>query len=293
MTVKEAFGLDLGHPLIASVLLPLALAIVLTGVLRPIAVGRRSRRIAAGAVGLALIMAHGFTFGAPVWPAQSGSEKLALLFVLLLVGGIVLDMFLAGRILTTAAACLAVLAVTLWLAWPQLMRWEPGLILPLTLVALLGLACLAMLGKTPADGTNRPATLVIAALALAGASFNAGSLVLMQVALALAAAIGGFALWNWPSARMPFHLAGVAVGGIGCFALALLLVLLTEIRPWALLPLPLVFAAGPVSGYLPVPQRLSRTSLEPVYIVLIGLVPMLATVVLAQPPVSTDDLYYR
>lgn len=285
--------MDLGHPLIASVLLPFALATVLTGVLRLTTAGQRSRRIAAGAIGLALILAHGFTFGAPVWPASSGTEKLALLFVLLLVGGIVLDVIPAGRILAAAAACFAVLAVTLWLAWPQLIRWESGLIPQLALISLLGLACLAMLGKAPATGTNRPAMLVIAALAIAGASFNAGSLVLMQVALALAAALGGFTLWNWPSVHMPFYAAGVAVGGIGCFALALLLVLLTEIRPWALLPLPLVFAAGPLSKHLPVPQRFARAAVEPIYIVLIGLVPMLATVLLAQPPASTDDLYYR
>jgi hypothetical protein len=291
--MKGAFGLDLGHPLITSVMLPLTLAIVLTGTLRAVAVGERSQRIAASAIGLALIIAHGLTFGAPTWPAQSGPEKLALLFVLLLLGGIVLDIMLAGRIVTAAAACLAVLALTLWLAWPQLMRSEPGLLLQLTLVALLGLACLAMLGKTPANGTNRPAMLVVTALTLAGASFNAGSLLLMQVALALAAAIGGFALWNWPNARLPFHATGVAVSGIGCLALALLLVLLTEIRPWALLPLPLVFAAGSVVRRLPMPRRLSRRALEPVFITLIGLLPMLATIMLAQSPVSADDLYYQ
>jgi hypothetical protein len=199
----------------------------------------------------------------------------------------------ADRFWTAAAAFLAVLAVTLWLAWPQLRRGESGLLAQLTLISLLGLACLAMLGKAPATGTNRPVVLVIAALALAGASFNAGSLVLMQVALALAAALGGYALWNWPNARTPFYAAGVAVGGIGCFALALLMVLLTEIRPWALLPLLLVFAAGSVSTHLPVPRRFARTAVEPVYIVLIGLVPMLATVMLAQPPASANDLYYR
>jgi hypothetical protein len=135
--------------------------------------------------------------------------------------------------------------------------------------------------------------LIIAALGLAGAGFNAGSLVLMQVALALAAALGGFVLWNWPTVRLPFQAAGVAVGGIVCFALALLLILLTDIRPWALLPLPLIFAAAPVSRHLPVPRGLSRVAVEPVYVVLVGLLPMVAVILLAQPPAPANDLYYR
>lgn len=284
--------MHLDHPLMASVVLPLLLAAALTGVLRAVP-GERGRRIAAGAVGLALIFAHLLTFGAPAWPAQSGVEKLVPLFILSLLGGVVLDMVLAGRILSASAACLAVLGVTLWLAWPQLMRGEPGLIALLTLAALLALACLWMLAKSPANGTNRPVTLIVAALGLAGAGFNAGSLVLMQVALALAAALGGFVLWNWPAARLPFHAAGIAVGGVVCFALALLLILLTDIRPWALLALPLIFAAAVVSRHLPVPQRLSRATVEPVYIVLLGLLPMVAAILLAQPPVPADDLYYR
>jgi hypothetical protein len=285
--------LDLDHPLIASVLLPLLLATALTGVLRLIPAGQRGRHVAASAVGLALIGAYVLTFGAPAWPARSGIEKLPMLFILLLAGGFVLDMIIAGPILTGIAACLGVPAVTLWLAWPQLERGESGLMALLALAALLGLACLAMLAKTPANGTNRPAMLIVAALGLAGAGFNAGSLVLMQIALTLAAALGGFALWNWPIARLPLSVAGVAVGGIGCFALALLLVLLTDIRPWALLALPLVFTANFLSKRLPVPRRLSRTAVEPVYIVLIGLVPMVATILLAQPPAPADDLYYR
>lgn len=284
--------MDLDHPVIASVLLPLLLATALTGVLR-VNSGERGRRVAAGAVGLAMIVAHWLAFGAPTWPVHSGTEKLALLFLLLLVGGVVLDMILAGHVLTATATGLAVLAVTLWLAWPQLLRGESGLIPLLTLAVLLGLSCLWTLAKTPANGTNRPVVLIVAALGLAGASFNAGSLMLMQVALALAAALGGFVLWNWPAARLPFHAAGIAVGGLGCLALALLLLLLTDIRPWALLALPLIFAAAPVSRRLPVPRQLSRAAVEPVYIVLIGLLPMVAAVLLAQPPAPTDDLYYR
>jgi hypothetical protein len=134
---------------------------------------------------------------------------------------------------------------------------------------------------------------VLAALGLAGAAFNAGSLALFQVALALAAAVGGFALWNWPTPRSPLGASGVVVGGLGCFAVALLLLLLTQIRPWALLPLPLVFLSAVLSRRLPVPGGLARSTLEPVYVVAIGLVPTVLAILLAQAPPPADDLYYR
>lgn len=285
--------MDLGHPLVTSVLLPLVLASALTGLLRLVLSAERGRRLATSAVGLALLVAHLVAFGAPQWPAQSGIEKLPLLFAMLLAGGIVADILRPGRILMVVTVCLAVAAVTGWLAWPQLIRWESGLIPLLTMASLLGLFSLAGLVNAPPESANRPAMIVIAALGLAGASFNAGSLVLMQVALALAAAVGGFGLWIWPVARLPFHGAGVAVGGIGCFAVALLLILLTGIRPWALLAIPLIFAADIPSRRLPVLARFNRAAIEPLYIVLIGLVPMMAAIVLAQSPAPADDLYYR
>jgi hypothetical protein len=285
--------LDLGHPLVASVLLPLVLASGLTGLLRLALSAESGRRLATGAVGFALLVAHLVAFGAPHWPAQSGIEKLPLLFAMLLAGGMVADLLRPSRFLVAITVCLAMVAVTGWLAWPQLIRGESGLIPLLTMASLLGLFSLAGLANAPPESANRPAMLVIAALGLAGASFNAGSLVLMQVALALAAAVGGFALLNWPVARLPFHGAGVAVGGIGCFAVALLLILLTGIRPWALLTIPLIFAADISSRLLPVPARFTRAGIEPLYIVLIGLVPMIAAILLAQSPAPADDLYYR
>ena len=199
----------------------------LTGVLRWMLGAHWGKRLAATAVGVALLVAHALTFGAPVWPALSGVEKLPLLFVLLLAGGLAIEIWRPGRNAVAAVTVAAVVAIVLWLAWPQL--GDGGM----EMLWLLGPAAVLAL-----------AMIVLAALGLAGASFNAGSLTLLQAALALAAAVGGFALWNWPVPRLPFNVVGVAVGALGCFAVALLLLLLTEIRPWALLPLPLIFLSA-------------------------------------------------
>ena len=285
--------MNLDHPLIASVLVPLGLALALTAALRLSLGAQRAERLAAAAVGLALLLAHLLTFGAPVLPPQSGMHKLPLLFALLLAAGLAVDLLRPGRGAVRVAAAAAVVAIALWLAWPQLQGAGMAMALLLVSASLLSVASLAGLVHAPADGAHRAAMLVLAALAIAGASFNAGSLALFQVALSLAAALGGFALWNWPRPRLPFTASAVAVGGLGLFAIALLLLLLTQIRPWALLPVPLVFAAGALSRHLPVPARFSRASVAPLYIAALALIPVLATILLAQAPSPADDLYYR
>ena len=88
-------------------------------------------------------------------------------------------------------ALLAVAAMSLWLAWPQLGRGGSALPPLLLTAAALGLACIGGLAATTAAGASRVSVVVMSALALAGAAFQAGSLSLMQVALSLAAAGGG------------------------------------------------------------------------------------------------------
>ncbi len=273
--------------------MPLALALSLTAALRWSLGAGRGKRLAAAGVGLALLITHLLTFGAPIWPPQSGMHKLPLLFALLLAGGLAIDLLQPGRTAVVAATVAAIAAIALWLAWPQLQVGGVAMLLLLVSTSLLSIASLAGLVHAPADGAGRSAMLVLAALAVGGASFNAGSLALFQVALSLAAAVGGFALWTWPRPRLPFTASGVAVSGLGCFAVALLLLLLTQVRPWALLPVPLIFVGEALSRHLPVPARFSRATVEPLYIVAIGLIPALATILLAQAPSPPDDLYYR
>jgi hypothetical protein len=285
--------LDLSHPLVGSLLLPLSLALLAAGAWLLAARTEPARRPAAAVIGIALLASHIGVFGLPGWPVTSGPDKLPWLLAALLTGGLALDRLRAGPVAGLIATCIAIAATTLWLGWPQLVRGEAALVATLAGAALLGLACIGGLAATAADGAQRAAVIVVAALALAGAAFQAGSLSLMQVALALAASTGGFALWNWPRARLPLHTAGIAVGGIGGIAIALLLLLLTDIQPAALVAIAAICLAGPLSRRLPVPERWSRAAAEPVYIAVIGLLPLIAGVLLATPPALPDDPYYR
>jgi hypothetical protein len=229
----------------------------------------------------------------PDWLVRSGIDKLPILIAILFAGGFIADAWRPPRQVMVGATVMAIAAITLWLAWPQLDGAGVNTYAVLILAALLAGGSLAGLTSVPPNTAAQPAMLVAACLAFAGASFQAGSLFLMQNALALAAAIGGFALFNWPTPRIPLGVSGIAVGGLGGFALALLLMLLTRISPWAMLPLPLIFVAGLVARKLPAPRRLARSTIEPLYVFAIALIPAVAVILLAQPPLPVDDLYYR
>lgn len=279
--------------MIESILLPLALTLALTALLRWLLGARWGTVLAAAAIGIALLVAHGLTFGLPAWPPRSGLQKLPLLFSGMLAGGVIIDIIKPGRIAVVVATTAAVVVIAGWLGWPQLKSGESGVMLLLASTSLLALVSLAGLVRAKPQGANRSAMIVLAALGLAGASFNAGSLALFQIALALAAAVGGFALWNWPRPRLPLATSGLAVGALGCFAVTLLLLLLTQIRPWMLLPLPLIFVSDAVSRRLPVPKAFRRTTIEPLYIAAIGSIPAVAAILLTEIPWSSNDLYYR
>lgn len=286
--------LDPTHPLFASFIVPLSIALASTALIRSLSGVRVGQRLASAGIGVGLLTAYLLAFGMPNWPARSGVDKLPFLVAILFAGGILADIWRQPRWLMIAATAAAIAAIILWLAWPQLDGaglTKYGL---LGLTGLLAMAGLAGLIAVPEETATKPAMLIAACLAIAGASFQAGSLFLMQNALALAAAIGGFALLNWPTPRVPLGLSGLAVGGLGGFALALLLLLLTRIPPAALLPLPLVFTAGLVGRRLPVPRRFARVAFEPVFVFTIALIPAVAVILLAQPAAApVDDLYYR
>jgi hypothetical protein len=289
----EEQTVDLSHPLAGSLLLPLVVALVLTGAMRWGLGERIGVPLAAMGAGVGLLVALITILGEPVLPPRTGLQKLPLLVTAYLVVGVTMT-GLAPRRQAFYAALLPLVALSaLWLAWPQLTPAEAAVLIPLVLASLIGVGALVALREASADGVNAPGMLIAATLGLAGAAFNAGSLALFQAALAIAAAVGGFALWSWPRPRLPFSSAGLLPSGVGGLCVALLILLLTDIRPWALLPLALVFLGDLVARRLPVPGRFSRASVEPLYIVALAALPVAASIWLAQPPLPADSPYYR
>jgi hypothetical protein len=225
----------LHHPLFQSVVLPLLLSLAGIGLIRRTAGAPRG----GAAIGLAVLAATIWLMG---WPAQPDSvmQKLPWIFAVAWLLGVGLDATLASRLLQWPALAIAWLAASWWLGSGGV---GSGIALAFAGVAIIG--CLLWSPAERADGT---AAAVVASLGLAVLCVAAGSLALFQLALLLAAALGGAALWLWPTPRIRFGAAAVAVGGIAWLAIAQAALLLIAVRPAALVLLAAAFLAAPLAS---------------------------------------------
>ncbi|MDP6843158.1 MAG: hypothetical protein QGH73_15920 [Rhodospirillales bacterium] len=118
------------------------------------------------------------------------------------------------------------------------------------------------------------AAIGVSIVALLGASAS-----IAQLAGTLAAAIGGFLLWNWPWARYPLGAAGVLGGGGVLLSLVLTLGLFSEdvSRP-ALGLLILIFLAPPLAARLPLGRH---AVLGPVVLGIVAAIPVAIAALIA------------
>jgi hypothetical protein len=225
------------HPLFQSVVLPLLLSLVGIGLIR--AASGPSR--AGAAVGLAVLAATVWFMG---WPRQPAGvmQKLPWILALACVVGIALDAFVRNRFLQWLCLGIAWIAASWWLGSGGYPR---GIV-----YGIVGLLVIAWLLRAPPDRADGVAAAVVASLGLAGACFAAGSLALFQLALMLAAALGGMGLWLWPKARIRSGAAVVAVAALAWLALAQAAMLLTPVRSASLVLLAIAFVTAPLLARL-------------------------------------------
>jgi hypothetical protein len=226
--------MDLNHPLLQSVAIPLAMALLGAGLLRAVLGATQGPRWALAAVGVAVVFASVWLLG---WrlPPGGAPEKLAWIFVGAWLLASVLNAVQAGPRGVWGVAVAAWLIVLWWLGADGVRGVAAGGVGALVLAALVR-------GVSQPAGTA--AMLVVASLGLAAQTLASGSLLLFQVGLLLAAAMGGGALWLWPKARVAFGAAWAAGMGLCWLALAQAVALLTSATPLALLLLALIFGAG-------------------------------------------------
>ena len=227
----------LHHPLFQSVVLPLLLSLAGIGALRAVAGPAR----AGAGIGLAVLAATVWLMG---WPTQPASvmQKLPWIFAASWLLGIVLDAATTSRLLHWLGLGAGWLAASWWLG-------SSGLGAGLA-SAGAGLVVVAWLLRAPPARADGVTAAVIASLGLAGACFAAGSLALFQLAVLLAAALGGGGLWLWPRPRTRFGAAAVAVAAIAWLAIAQVALLLVPVQPRSLALLAVVFAAAPAVARL-------------------------------------------
>jgi hypothetical protein len=221
----------------------------------------------------------------------SAVQKLTLLAGAALLLGVFLELRAVSSTVLRWTAVALFLAASLWLAWPQLERgsldWPVAVLVAGCGILLYGLAAPQ---ERRADDS---VPLVLAAAGIAGIALVSGSLLVAQLATAMAVATGGFLMWNWPHARDTLG-AGVLLGAtLPVLALALTTVLLTPAPPWAFAPLPAVFFLAPVARRLWLSRGRWGEAIQPVYVLVLGCIPVGLAIVLALLADSPDDAYYR
>lgn len=283
--------MDPHHPLVRSVLLPLALALAGTGLLRVTLGLSAGRRWAAAALGLALWVAAVWTLGLR-WPPSSLPEKLPWVYGAACLLALALEALRANARTQWAAAAVLWALVLLWFGRQP---WVAGVVGWAVGVALIG-----ALVHEPRDGAQAPALLLVAAAGLALVAMLSGSLLLFELALALVAALAGCALWLWPKARIGFGAGAGMVAALAWLALAQGTALLTRAPAAALL----LLAGAGFSGLLLRAARRRRAALpgwiEPLASAALALLWVAAALALTlwlgadgSAGSEADDPYYR
>lgn len=270
------------NPAFQSAVLPFLVAAVAAGLIRLAGGSGRGALLAGAAVGLALLVVYVVVLGMPPLPPRSSGQKLFYIAAAGLVLGVGLDLGrVRGRVLVVLLLLAFVAAASVWVGWPAWKRvaaapgtWMPALTLLLLMIATVPLP------RAASNGVSAAVMLLIGAAGLAMVALTANSASLSQIAGALAAAVGGFLVWNWPKARFPVS-AALLFGAMGAFAaLTTQAALFTRADPWTLAPLVLVFLAAIPAARLRIGSGAVHAALSPLVIGFCAALPAALAVVL-------------
>jgi hypothetical protein len=269
-----------------GVAFPLLAALVLAGVIHFALPGTKGPRLAGASIGLAFLLAFGLVAGWPPLPPLSATQKLPYLVLAGLVVGGGLDFVAAGRFVGRAAALLWPALIVGWLGWRQAAGGGPQPTATIVLLWLGGAFVLFLLDEAREGGAKPHAALLVASIGASLIAFLGSAASSAQLFGALAAAIGGALLWNWPRPRHPFG-AAANLGAAGAFAaLAASLVLFAEVSQAALFVLLLVFLAPRMVALSPSANRPALGTLAAglVSLVIAGLALAIAYFSTGEPP---------
>lgn len=266
----------LNDPFLQSSVLPLLAALVVVGLLRLAGGGIAGRRLAAGGIALTFLGVYAFVIGVPAFPPPSSMGRLFWCAVAGVAVGLAADAAGVKGAKASALIGLWLLGSLAWLMLPALSSAGEALIA----VPLLAAGAWVTFGRLPA-GAEGPATsgavLLALALAVGGTALVGSSASLAQAALALAAATGGFLLWNWPIER---HVWGVS-GRVGFGILLLLttaLAFFTQARAEVLLLAVPAFFVDRLRGRLPTPDTAVGQAMTTAAITVLAVIPAVAAI---------------
>lgn len=280
------------NPAIQSGALPFGIALCMAAVLG--FSGTASARYAGLAVIGGFLAAYVVTFGWPPLLPQASGQKIPHIGALAAVAGVIAGLIGSQR--RASALGLAVVVVgTLWIGWSKVMAAPSLDHLSTALVVVGGALALysARTGSAPPGGEGgieQAVPLLVIALAMAVISFMGASASIAQNAGALAAALGGVMVLNWPKRRFGLDATDRLVPVAILAALSAQIAFFTQAPAWVLLLLlPALYADRLVARWMP-ESRPAAWALRPMVIALIALVPAVVAIGAAQIVLSSSDL---
>ena len=284
----------LNHPLVQSAVFPLALGFILTGVIRLIGGPGRGSLLAAAAIGSTLLATHLLIFGPPPLPPRSATEKLFLLTAAGLAAGFALDLIRDRQIVVRIVIVAGAAAGLWWLAGNRL--GSPTLDedwLRYGLVLAAGLVCLLRLESRSDDGLNPSVMLLVAAIGAGTVTVIGASAAIGQSLFGLAAALGGFMLWNWPVNRFAFNRAALLGAGLPFLFLVAQAAFFTRAPAAALALLIPMFFSDSLAYRLVRGGSRGANTMRPIVVGLLAAIPALAAAGVALWLGGAGDDLYR
>lgn len=197
--------LDPQNPAFQSGIAPFLIALLLVGTIFKTTGSVHGSRLAVCGVAAALFVSYCLVFSLPPYPPRSASQKLGYLIAL---SGLLSILIACMPNLVRTWRVFVALAIVLGVAWIAESKIKQGQVLPPLLILAGASVAIAAVQWARAKPVEVSVTALVGALGLAGLAFLAPSASLTQIALAIAAALGGFLLWTWPKPRLAFAEAG-------------------------------------------------------------------------------------
>jgi hypothetical protein len=204
----------LDDPLVQSAWLPLVLSTLGAGVVRAVGGPKWGASLAGAALVVAFIVANFVILGIPAWPPRGSTQKIGYIAAFLLGVGLVLDIVRLSRPLREGIGAASIAAALMWIGQPLLASFNVAAI---GVAACVIIACLGVFFSGQGDAITPAIVLLVVSIGLAFVALLGAAASTAQLAGAMAAAAGGFLMWNWPRQRFAFG-AMARLGGIGTLA---------------------------------------------------------------------------
>ena len=224
----------------------LLLSVVLCGAIRFGLGPENGAKLAGAAIALAFLATYANLLDWPPFPPLSATQKIAYLVLFGLIIGLALDLLKKRRLLRPALVLFPAVIIG-WIGWRQLTSSNIEGVSIMAGLWLAGAFVFLRLQAVSENPNPHAAVLVLAAsVGAAIVSFLGAAASQAQLMGILAASVGGFLLWNWPTPRLAFSGAAIFGSGTALLAVATTIILYSDVSKLALLLIIPVFLAPAV-----------------------------------------------